>query len=273
MTTTVHTNAIRSGAPADAAIGSLGRLVQTTPRFRWPVFHAASLVAVDWLPCSFAARRWQLSDIQAIVVQSLPLNAIGTSTARVGLLEATWLCCDSLVSETLSGATAVDIVNDLRTVLGGTSFLELTYDNITSDPFRSTATRMAELRALAPGLSLREWAAGLGVTKQAIKNWTVAEPRERPELNEAITALRAASIRHADVSSWLRSPLPGSERIPLDLVRDRRWRALRAATRLKPAIRSGALPTASMREAARKQREVSKQLGGADAPPAQDDEA
>ncbi len=178
----------------------------------------------------------------------------------------------SFVLSGRSRVTAVEFVNDLSAVLVGTSFLELTYDNIRSNPFHSTDTRMAELRALAPALSLRDWADGLGVTKQAIRNWVATEPRERPELDDAMTALRAASIRHSDVSRWLRTRLPGSDHSPLDLMRSGRWRALRAATRLKPAIRIVTPPTPTMRAEARGRRAVSRQLGGRDAPPAPDDE-
>jgi hypothetical protein len=217
-------------------------------------------------PCS-----WAFQEVQSVLAQSLPPRALGTSTAYVGVLEARCIPM-SPIPDVWLRTTAIEMVNDLRTTLEGTSFVELAYDNITLNPFRATGTRMRSLRALAPDLSLRQWADAFGVTKQAISNWVSTEPRARPELDEAAAALRAAAMRHPDLSGWLRSPLPGSSRSPLDLVRDRRWKALSAAARLKAPIRTEAGATQSMREDARRRRGISKRLGGADTPPAQDDE-
>ena len=243
-----------------------------------------SLQAPDWFKFAGLSRaviagehyrvspcRWSFRDVQSVIAWSLPLYAVGTSTAHVGLLESE--CVRSAVSDASVRATAVELVSDLRSALGGTSFVELTYDNLSGNPFRGTATRMGELRTLAPDLSLREWAEAFGVTKQTISNWVVSEPRERPELDAAVVALRGAAVRHPGLSAWLRASLPSSDRSPLDLVRDRRWRALRAATRLKAPIATETQASARMREAVRARRALSKRLGGADAPPAEVDEA
>lgn len=169
-------------------------------------------------------------------------------------------------------STAVLAINDLRPLLSGTSFLSVNYDNLIEDPFQSTETRMAELQGLAAALSLRRWADVFGVTKQAIRNWIAEEPRDRPELDAALNALRAARARQPDMSGWLQAQLPGSERTPLDLAKGGHWRAFSAASRLTAPVGAGAAPTQAMRDAARERRSVSKRMGGADAPPAADDE-
>lgn len=163
-------------------------------------------------------------------------------------------------------------IDDLRPFLVGTSFITINYDNLLGDPFRGTDTRMNELHMLAPGLSLRQWADLFGVSKQAIRNWMADEPRNRPELDAALRALRAAAVRQPDLAGWLQAPLPGSTRTPLQLARDGRWRALTAASRMAAPVGAGVAPTHDMRENARERRALAKLLGGADAPPAADGE-
>jgi len=161
-------------------------------------------------------------------------------------------------------------IDDLRPFLVGTSFITINYDNVLADPFRATDTRMNELHELAPGFSLRQWAGLFGVSKQAIRNWMANEPPHRPELDDALRALRAAAVRQPDLAAWLQSQLPGSTRTPLQLAHEGRWRALRAASRMAAPVGVGTAPTQDMREIARERRALSKRLGGADAPPAAD---
>ena len=240
------------------------------------------LTALDWLglgatqasaviPAVYSGgRNFVLGDLQGFSATHLPLYAVGTSTARVALLGARSMLA-TVVAGSWLRATAIESISDIRTALDGTSYLDLDYDNVRWSPFIATATRMTVLRAAAPRLSLSDWAKAFGVTKQAIRNWVDADPRERPELDEAAVTLRAVAARHPDVSAWLVAPLPGSDRVPLDLIRERRWRALRAAARLRAPIGEQG-PTSEMREDARSRRVLSKQLGGADALPASDDE-
>ena len=171
-----------------------------------------------------------------------------------------------------SKSTGTFEIDDLRPFIIGTSLITINYDNVLADPFRSTDTRMTELHALAPGLSLRQWADLFDVSKQAIRNWMASEPRNRPELDAALRALRAATVRQPDLASWLQSQLPGSTRTPLQLAQEGRWRALSAASRMAAPVGLGTAPTQEMREIARERRALSKRLGGADAPPAADDE-
>ncbi len=171
-----------------------------------------------------------------------------------------------------STCTCTFAIDDLRALLIGTSLITINYDNVSADPFRSTDTRMTELHALAPGLSLRQWADVFGVSKQTVRNWMASEPPNRSELDAALRALRAATLRQPDLASWLQSQLPGSTRIPLQLAQEGRWRALSAASRMAPPVGLGTAPTQEMRAIARERRALSKRLGGADAPPAADDE-
>jgi hypothetical protein len=163
-------------------------------------------------------------------------------------------------------------VDDIRPLLIGTSLITFNYDRVLTNPFRSTDTRMTQLQALASGLSLREWAELFGVSKQAIRNWMESEPRNRPELDAALGALRAAALRHSDLAGWLLSALPGSTRTPLQLAQEGRWRALTAASRMLAPVGLAVAPTNEMRDVARERRALSRRLGGADAPPAGDDE-
>jgi hypothetical protein len=271
MTTIVPKQAVVLATPRGGSIGSPVNFLEITPSLPWPSLPGGSRSVPGWIPFRIAVDRSPKPNIDAIAAHGLPSYAVGTSTAHVGILSTLGLY-DPSATPVWGRPTAIDYVNDIRAVLAGTSFVELTYDNVSGDPFQSTKTRMGELRALAPGLSLREWADGFGVTKQAINNWVTDDPRERPELDAAIATLRAACRRHAELSAWLRSALPRSDRRPLDLMRDHQWRALRAAARLKPAVGAGVMPTPDMSSAARSRRSVSKQLGGGDAPPAPDEE-
>jgi hypothetical protein len=198
------------------------------------------------------------------------IKATSTSTERSAL----GLSVAALYSVPGASAisTAVLMINDLRPILVGTSFLSVNYDSLTEDPFRSADTRMAELQGLAPDLSLRQWADVFGVTKQTIRNWIAEEPRDRPELDSALKALRAALTRQPNLSGWLQAQLPGSDRRPLDLAKGGHWRAFRAASRMAAPVGAGSAPTRAMRDAARERRALSKRLGGADAPPADDEE-
>ena len=199
-----------------------------------------------------------------------PVKAMSTSTDQSALM----LSAGALYS--VPGASAISttmlMINDLRPILVGTSLLSVNYDSLTADPFRSTDTRMAELQGLAPALSLRQWADVFGVTKQTIRNWIAEEPRDRPELDSALKALRAAGARQPNLSGWLQAQLPGSDRRPLDLAKGGHWRAFSAASRMAAPVGAGGAPTQAMRDTARERQALSKRLGGADAPPADDEE-
>lgn len=219
------------------------------------------LVAISmhgWLTAACLAGSW------------LPaLKAPSTSSEPLALLLGT----SPVYSAPGTGATStgVSAISDLRPVLAGTSLLTVNYDNLLDSPFRATDTRMAELQALAP-LSLRQWAHVFGVSKQAISNWIAEEPRERPELDAAVTALRGAAARQPDLAGWLQRHLPGSERTPLDLAKTAHWRAFKAASRLAAPVGAGVIPTQAMRDVARERRALAKRLGGADSPPAPEED-
>jgi hypothetical protein len=198
-----------------------------------------------------------------------PLKATSTSSEPLALLPGAGRPYSA--PGTSAAGTGVLAIRDLRPLLAGTSLLTVNYDNLLENPFKATDTRMAELQALAP-LSLRQWADVFGVSKQAISNWIAEEPRERPELDGALTALRAAASRQPDLAGWLQHQLPGSERTPLDLAKAARWRAFKAASRLAAPVGVGVPPTQAMRELARERRALAKRLGGADAPPAPDED-
>lgn len=90
------------------------------------------------------------------------------------------------------------------------------------------SSTMAQIRALAP-LSLREWGRVFGVSHTAISDWLVGDPQDREYLRTALAALEEASRVKNDLGDWLQAPVPGLQVRPVDLLKDRRWRAFRGA--------------------------------------------
>jgi hypothetical protein len=225
--------------------------------------HPALLAVLGALPCT-------LSGGAHLRLPAGAMQGMGTATAHHLLINTDsssgWVLRRDLAS------TAIEPIRDLRPAFVGTSLLSLSYDNVAESPFAPARSRMASLQAMAPELSLSDWADAFNVSKQTISNWASSDPRGRLELDEAIAALSVALQRHSDLSSWLIRPLPGSTSTPMDLMRSGSWRALRAASRLRSAVGAGAPPTAAMRAEARARRAISKRLGGADAPASENPE-
>jgi hypothetical protein len=121
---------------------------------------------------------------------------------------------------------------DFRALIAGTSLNSILVDG-PIEPF-AAASRMARIRALAP-LSYRDWAGVLGVSHSAVKQWADGPEPARDELDRVLAALSEASRYHADLPSWLTSPLPGMAKRPLDLLSEGRWRAFRGAIRTREA--------------------------------------
>jgi hypothetical protein len=135
------------------------------------------------------------------------------------------------VRQTLVGTT----LNDLRVQAGG-------------EPF-ARPTRMDQLNALAP-LSFREWGPVFGVSHTTIGLWADKDPGHA-KLDLVLEALREASFFHRDLAAWLRTPVPGMNVRPLDLLRENRWRAFRGAIRtaMTPAVTLSADELRTRREA------------------------
>ncbi|MGE4427524.1 MAG: hypothetical protein AB7G37_13825 [Solirubrobacteraceae bacterium] len=130
---------------------------------------------------------------------------------------------------TASARTQVTPREDLRPLLSGTSNdRRVSVEGDLVD--RAPVPRMARVIDLAP-LSLREWADVFGVSHTTIKHWRDHDASARPKVDRVLGALGEARTRHADLSEWLRSPLPGTALRPLDLLRDERWTAFRGAVR------------------------------------------
>jgi len=121
-------------------------------------------------------------------------------------------------------STRTDLRLDVRSALRGTSLAEVVVEPLPSSP---PITRMARLRQLAP-LSLREWAAVFDVTHTAIRGWLHEDP-DRPELAHVLDAVERAARVHPDVGRWLQTVVPGTDVQPIQLLRERRWRAFTGA--------------------------------------------
>ena len=148
--------------------------------------------------------------------------------------------------------TEILVVRDHSATLGGTMIADVRYEGLLPDIRRVGATRMGRIRELAPEISLRDWAAALDVSPQAISNWSQREPGDRPELETVLRELQAAVARRPLLGLWLKEPLSVDGPRPIDLISHGNWRAFRASTRLVPSIaRRTVSPTMTGRAAAR----------------------
>ncbi|MDQ3662240.1 MAG: hypothetical protein M3454_14520 [Actinomycetota bacterium] len=122
---------------------------------------------------------------------------------------------------------------------------------------------MAEIRALAP-LSLREWGRAFGVSHTAISDWLRSNPQDREDLRTTLAALEEASKARHNLGEWLLAPLAGLQVRPVDLLKDRRWRAFRGAL---AAEASPAPRLSASKLAARRRTETSWAIADADIEP------
>lgn len=154
-----------------------------------------------------------------------PGGRINKLMLMVGGLAAVLSSAPSL--EVDSG-TRVIAQRDVRALVQGTTLHSFEFDGPIV-PFIKP-TRMAKIRALAP-LSLRDWAPVVGKSHTTVSAWAAGEEPNEPKLDQILTALDEASRYHADLRTWLTSPLPGMSTRPVDLLRESRWRAFRGAVR------------------------------------------
>lgn len=96
-------------------------------------------------------------------------------------------------------------------------------------------TRMAKVRDLAPEVTMKEWGEVFGVSRQTVNAWLATEPKSRPELDDVVASLNQAATFHTGVGRWLRSPVPGMDIKPIELLRSKRWRAFHGAVRAQAA--------------------------------------
>ena len=138
----------------------------------------------------------------------------------------------ALLGAVVDEGTRVTERLDYRPVIVGTSLKTVHVEGVVI-PFQEP-TRMARIRALAP-LSLREWAAVFEVSHSAVKQWADGDEPDRDKLDRVLAALSEASAHQSDLQRWLKTPLPGMELRPVDLLRENRWRAFRGAVRVRSA--------------------------------------
>jgi hypothetical protein len=136
--------------------------------------------------------------------------------------------------KSFDAGTAILKVRDLTDALGGTMLIAVEYEGLQPDVRRATAPRMARIRELAPTVSLRDWANVLGVSPQAVHNWSTREPPNRPELAKILGSLEEASLRRPLLGRWLKDRIVPNGPRPLDFMADQNWRAFRASSRLGP---------------------------------------
>jgi hypothetical protein len=158
-----------------------------------------------------------------------------------GLLAGGWKGFDA--------GTEILVVRDLSATLGGTMIADVRYEGLQPDIRRVGRTRMGRIRELAPDVSLRDWATALGVSAQAIRNWSHREPPDRPQLETVLRLLQDVSARRPRLDQWLKQPLSPDGIRPLDLMAHSNWRAFRASARLVPAAsnRKGVSPAMEAR--------------------------
>jgi hypothetical protein len=144
-----------------------------------------------------------------------------------------WMLASSGLAPALDIDTGTRLSDRIVVDPSEVQFVEIRSDSGTA-PARSTGTLMARINELAP-LSLRQWAPVFGVTHTAVNDWLKSDPADRPELGQVLELLEDAGDRRADLASWLTTPLPNLNVMPLQLLTDRRWRAFRGATRVRPA--------------------------------------
>jgi hypothetical protein len=156
------------------------------------------------------------------------------------LLAGSWKGFDS--------GTEILVLRDRSATLGGTMIADVRYEGLQPDIRRVGGTRMGRIRELAPDLSLRDWAAALSVSPQAISNWSHREPADRPELETVLRELQAVSGRRPQLGAWLKAPLSVDGLRPVDLIPRNNWHAFRASARLvAPSVRRNVSPTMAAR--------------------------
>lgn len=126
-------------------------------------------------------------------------------------------------------------VIDLTALLSGTWNAQVAYEEaLPADPRQAAPTLMVLLMQKAD-LSLREWGTLFGVSYQTISNWRHTDPSSRvAELEANLELLTEARRRHPRLGVWMRTPLGDQGTTPLELLREHRGRAFRAAARLVP---------------------------------------
>lgn len=95
-------------------------------------------------------------------------------------------------------------------------------------------TRMQRILALAP-LSRRQWGDVFSVSHAAIQKWASGDEPAREELDTVLTLLQRASVEHGDLRAWLAAPVGRSSVTPLELLREKRWRAFIGAVHTRRA--------------------------------------
>jgi DNA-binding transcriptional regulator YiaG len=173
--------------------------------------------------------------------------------------------------KSFDAGTAILKVRDLTDTLGGTMLIAVEYEGLRPDVRRATATRMARIREMAPTVSLRDWASVLGVSPQAVRNWSTREPPNRPELAKILRSLEEASLRRPLLGRWLKERVVPDGPRPIDFMADQNWRAFRASSRLGPAASPRKVASSSEMQARLRERHGSRRaVSGPEPPPAED---
>ena len=130
-------------------------------------------------------------------------------------------------------------LRDLTDTFAGTMLIAVHYEGPRPDLRRVGNTDGGRIRQLAPTVSLSDWANALGVSPQAVSNWSKREPPDRPELAKVLGSLEEASWRRPAFGRWLKEPGPSGG----PSARLTSWRTelarFRRASRLVPVRRSG----------------------------------
>lgn len=149
--------------------------------------------------------------------------------------------------------TSINRRADLRSFERGTRLTGYVPAHTPFAPFVQP-TRMQRIQQLS-GLSRRELGEILGVSHTMVGRWLKSDPEGKPELTKVLSALEEAGRYHVtDLKSWLTRIIPGTELRPVDLLRDKRWRAFKGAVRTRRAPASQLSPAELF---ARRQAEVS----------------
>jgi hypothetical protein len=128
---------------------------------------------------------------------------------------------------------------DLRSFATGTRLVSYAPTEGIMQPFvqPSRVDRILNLT----GLSARRLAEALGVTHTTIADWRATDA-DREDLTRVLAVLEDARHYQADLGRWMTTPIPGMRITPFDLIKHKRWRALRGAARAKPASAPGLTP-------------------------------